>query len=139
LLRFQRLAGEGERALTAGDPEHAAEVLRAALALWRGPALNDLPDRADAAARATALWSSTVQRRVAADVALGRSAEVLPELRGLGRGRWTSPCSCCCSGPCGTADAPRRRLRSMRRCGRRSPTGSARHQGRSSARCTPGC
>lgn len=35
---FQRLAAQG-RAVAAGDPEQAAELLRRALALWRGPAL----------------------------------------------------------------------------------------------------
>src|SRR3954467_910827 len=40
--RFEQLAGEGRRALADGDPEQAAAVLRAALALWRGPALADL-------------------------------------------------------------------------------------------------
>src|SRR3954451_3766504 len=40
--RFEQLAGEGRRALADGDPEEAASVLRAALALWRGPALADL-------------------------------------------------------------------------------------------------
>ncbi|MFE7840546.1 BTAD domain-containing putative transcriptional regulator [Streptomyces sp. NPDC057474] len=36
--RFNELASRG-RAAAASDPEHAAEVLRGALALWRGPAL----------------------------------------------------------------------------------------------------
>ncbi|RNF98460.1 AfsR/SARP family transcriptional regulator, partial [Streptomyces botrytidirepellens] len=37
LLRFERLAGDGMRALDAGDPHSAATTLRRALALWRGP------------------------------------------------------------------------------------------------------
>src|SRR3954465_8372094 len=37
--RFQR---RGERGPPAGDPARAAELLRSALALWRGPALGDL-------------------------------------------------------------------------------------------------
>ncbi|MDN3028486.1 AfsR/SARP family transcriptional regulator [Streptomyces sp. S.PB5] len=36
--RFQRLTGEARRVLPA-DPGHAAELLRRALSLWRGPAL----------------------------------------------------------------------------------------------------
>src|SRR5918995_1980077 len=39
LGRFERLCGEGRRALGAGRPERAAARLRAALEEWRGPAL----------------------------------------------------------------------------------------------------
>src|SRR5919199_3777817 len=35
--RFERLLDEGRRALAAEDPTQAAEALREALALWRGP------------------------------------------------------------------------------------------------------
>src|SRR4051794_24426614 len=54
LHRFERLASDGMRALTDGDPAKAAVVLDDALALWRGPALADLPDRTAEAARAEA-------------------------------------------------------------------------------------
>ncbi|NDZ73051.1 AfsR/SARP family transcriptional regulator, partial [Streptomyces sp. SID10362] len=50
LHRFDRLAGEGTRALADGDPEKAAVVLDDALALWHGPVLADLPDRTAEAA-----------------------------------------------------------------------------------------
>ncbi|MGY1436576.1 AfsR/SARP family transcriptional regulator [Streptomyces reniochalinae] len=83
LLRFEHLATEGERALEEGDAERAARVLREALALWRGPALADLPDRAAVAARMEALRHAALQRRLAADLALGHAARVLPELRQL--------------------------------------------------------
>ncbi|GAA2070332.1 BTAD domain-containing putative transcriptional regulator [Streptomyces albiaxialis] len=83
LFRFQRLAHEGERALEAGDPATAAAVLREGLALWRGPALADLPDRASPALRAEALRATAVQRRLTADLELGRAARILPELREL--------------------------------------------------------
>ncbi|MFI8827721.1 BTAD domain-containing putative transcriptional regulator [Streptomyces sp. NPDC053431] len=43
-LRFERLAREGARAGAAGDPLRAEELLREALALWRGPALVDVRD-----------------------------------------------------------------------------------------------
>ncbi|KIF70158.1 SARP family transcriptional regulator, partial [Streptomyces sp. AcH 505] len=46
LHRFGRLADEGARALRAGDPAKAAGLLDDALALWHGPALTDLPERA---------------------------------------------------------------------------------------------
>uniref|UniRef100_UPI000A88B418 AfsR/SARP family transcriptional regulator n=2 Tax=Streptomyces albus TaxID=1888 RepID=UPI000A88B418 len=83
LHRFERLAAEGERALADGDSARAADLLREALALWRGPALADLPDRATAAARAEALRHAALHRRFAADLALGRAAQILPELRQL--------------------------------------------------------
>lgn len=41
--RFESLAAEGRRLLAAGRPAEATEPLTAALALWRGPALADLP------------------------------------------------------------------------------------------------
>lgn len=43
LHRFERLVAEGTRALDDGDPAQAAALLGDALALWRGPALADLP------------------------------------------------------------------------------------------------
>ena len=47
LLSFERLVAEGRQARAAGDVEHAASLLRSALALWRGPALADVvPGRA---------------------------------------------------------------------------------------------
>ncbi|NUR67127.1 MAG: AfsR family transcriptional regulator, partial [Streptomyces sp.] len=51
LHRFDRLTGEGARALADDDPAKAAGVLDDALALWRGPALADLPDRTAESAR----------------------------------------------------------------------------------------
>src|SRR5262245_6185560 len=39
--RFDRLSGEGRRLLDDGAAKRAAETLREALALWRGPALAD--------------------------------------------------------------------------------------------------
>src|SRR3954465_1630962 len=42
LHRFELLTGQAAAAMDAGDPAAAAESLREALALWRGPALADL-------------------------------------------------------------------------------------------------
>ncbi|MFF0308232.1 BTAD domain-containing putative transcriptional regulator [Streptosporangium sp. NPDC004379] len=93
--RFARLAAEGRAALSAGAPAEAADVLRAALGLWRGPALADLVDPADddatgfagsaaaAAARLEALRLAVVEDRVEADLLLGRRAEAVAELPGL--------------------------------------------------------
>ncbi|MFF7336783.1 BTAD domain-containing putative transcriptional regulator [Streptomyces sp. NPDC008163] len=83
LFRFERLAGEGARALAAGDPARATAVLSDALALWRGPALADLPDRHAAAVRWTARRLDARRDRLAAELALGRAAGALPELTAL--------------------------------------------------------
>lgn len=81
LFRFERMARAGEAALAADDPATAADVLTRALALWRGPALADLPDRTSAAARPEALRLAALRQRIEADLALGRAADALPELR----------------------------------------------------------
>ncbi|MDF9814674.1 BTAD domain-containing putative transcriptional regulator [Streptomyces sp. SPB162] len=80
---FERLAADGAAVLDAGDPEAAAGILREALALWRGPAYADLPDRTSAAARPEALRLTALHRRIDADLACGRAAESLPQLREL--------------------------------------------------------
>ncbi|WP_030617859.1 AfsR/SARP family transcriptional regulator [Streptomyces sclerotialus] len=85
LHRFERLAGEGERALADGDPAKAAALLDDALALWRGPALADLPDAVAEAAGAERLRLDARRVRLAADLALGRADEALPALTALCR------------------------------------------------------
>ncbi|MFG3228698.1 BTAD domain-containing putative transcriptional regulator [Kitasatospora sp. NPDC048194] len=80
---FQRLSAEGRRALDAGDHGLAAERLRAALALWRGPALADLPDRTGPAARLEAQREEARRHRITADLGLGRAAELVAELAEL--------------------------------------------------------
>lgn len=83
LHRFERLVGEGARALEDGDAAKAATVLDDALALWRGPALADLPDRAATAVRWEARRIEARRTRIAAVLALGRPDEALPELAAL--------------------------------------------------------
>ncbi|MFG2623840.1 BTAD domain-containing putative transcriptional regulator [Streptomyces sp. NPDC048473] len=83
LYRFERLAGEGARALGQGDAAKAVTVLDDALALWRGPALADLPDRGALAARWAARRLDARRSRLAAALALGRADEALPELVAL--------------------------------------------------------
>ncbi|MFH9348397.1 AfsR/SARP family transcriptional regulator [Kitasatospora sp. NPDC017646] len=83
LADFQRLSTEGRRALDAGDHALAAERLRAALALWRGPALADLPDRAGPAARLEAQRDEVRRHRITADLGLGRATELVAELAEL--------------------------------------------------------
>ncbi|MFE2320267.1 BTAD domain-containing putative transcriptional regulator [Streptomyces sp. NPDC059441] len=79
---FERLVREGKAALERADATTAAHTLREALALWRGPALADLPDR-DAATRLDALRLEATRARIDADLRLGRAPDVVPELKEL--------------------------------------------------------
>ena len=84
--RFERLAGEGTRLLANGDAEAAAERLRAGLALWRGPALDDLAYEAFAKAEIEQLEElrlRMLEDRIDADLALGRHDALVGELREL--------------------------------------------------------
>ncbi|MGW3511345.1 AfsR/SARP family transcriptional regulator [Streptomyces sp. NPDC000994] len=83
LHRFERLSGEGLRALADGDPAKAAVVLDDALALWRGPALADLPDRTAEAARWNTRHLDVRRARLTAALALGYAEQSLPELTAL--------------------------------------------------------
>ncbi|MFG2889401.1 BTAD domain-containing putative transcriptional regulator [Streptomyces sp. NPDC048248] len=82
LHRFERLAAEGGLALAA-DPARAAALLDEALALWRGPALADLPDASVEAARVESRRLDARRTRLAADLALGRAGHALPTLAAL--------------------------------------------------------
>ncbi|MFJ6644756.1 BTAD domain-containing putative transcriptional regulator [Streptomyces sp. NPDC091290] len=83
LHRFERLTGEGLRALADDDPAKAAGVLDDALALWHGPALADLPDRTAEAARVRTRHLDALRARHTAALALGRAEQALPELTAL--------------------------------------------------------
>ena len=86
LQRFEELAREGSGALERGDAATASTVLREALALWRGPALADLADEPaldPVAGRLEELRLLALERRIEADLALGRHADVVGELERL--------------------------------------------------------
>ncbi|WP_050502413.1 AfsR/SARP family transcriptional regulator [Streptomyces monomycini] len=83
LHRFEELAAEGAQALDGADPVKAAVLLDDALALWRGPALADLPEAAGEAARAERGHLDARRNRLAAEVALGRPGQALPALASL--------------------------------------------------------
>ncbi|MFE9770378.1 BTAD domain-containing putative transcriptional regulator [Streptomyces sp. NPDC005931] len=83
LHRFERLAGEGLRALADGDPAKAGAVLDHALALWHGPALADLPHRTAEAARLDTRRLDVLRARHTAALALGHAEQSLPELTAL--------------------------------------------------------
>jgi DNA-binding SARP family transcriptional activator len=84
--RFTRLAQEGRAALAGEDPVAAEGALREALALWRGPALADFlyePFAQNEIARLEDLRTVALEERIAADLALGRHAELVSELEAL--------------------------------------------------------
>jgi class 3 adenylate cyclase/tetratricopeptide (TPR) repeat protein len=85
LARFEQIAGEGRAALAAGDAERAAQLLRDALALWRGPALSGLPSETlrREAERLEELRLQALEDRLGADLARGRERDVVAELQPL--------------------------------------------------------
>lgn len=88
LERFEDLLAEGRRLFADGEAEEAGEVLRQALALWRGRPLADVEHEAFAlgeVARLEGLRLAGLQLRLESDLALGRHAEVVGELEVLVR------------------------------------------------------
>jgi DNA-binding SARP family transcriptional activator len=86
LHRFERLVEEGGRALAAAEPNRAAELLRSALSLWRGPALVDFAYEAFAQpviVRLEELRLAALESRIDADLALDRHLDLVSELQGL--------------------------------------------------------
>jgi YVTN family beta-propeller protein len=86
LERFDQLVSEGRRALAEGQPEHAADRLREALSLWRGPPLPELAGEPFAHAQIGRLEDSrldAIEARLDAELALGRYAEAIRELEPL--------------------------------------------------------
>ena len=82
LVRFERLVAEAD----AAPADVAAEKLREALALWRGPPLADLayePSAQPAIRRLEELRLAALEKRVAADLKRGRHADLIGELEAL--------------------------------------------------------
>ncbi|HTI33109.1 MAG TPA: BTAD domain-containing putative transcriptional regulator, partial [Miltoncostaea sp.] len=75
----------GRDALAAGDARGAAEVLAGALALWRGPALEEFgePFAEGEARRLAELRLALTEERLAADLALGRHVDAIREIEAL--------------------------------------------------------
>jgi DNA-binding SARP family transcriptional activator len=83
---FEDGVREGRARIEAGDLEHAAQVLRAALALWRGPALMEVAYENFARAEIRhldELRASAIESRIEADLGLGRHKALVSELRAL--------------------------------------------------------
>lgn len=86
LPRYQRLAAEGRRELAAGNDAVAAERLLQAQALWRGPALADVPPGPLLRPRIEQLQESrlaVMEQSIEARLRMGQHQEVLSELAGL--------------------------------------------------------
>jgi DNA-binding SARP family transcriptional activator len=84
--RFERLAGDGRRALLSGDAAGARRRLREALALWRGEPLADVPRAYYAVvvrARLRELWLTALEDRLEADLVAGSAFSVVAELTEL--------------------------------------------------------
>jgi DNA-binding SARP family transcriptional activator len=84
-FRFDTLLEEAKRA-AATDPAAAVGAYEEALALWRGGAFEDLgsePSLRAEVARLEELRMAAIEQRVAGELALGRHAEVVPELETL--------------------------------------------------------
>jgi predicted ATPase/DNA-binding SARP family transcriptional activator len=86
-LAFEAAARTGTAALRAGDAAGAADVLRRAIAAWRGPALGELAGAqrfaTEAADRLEGLRVAATADRIEADLRLGGGADLLPELDGM--------------------------------------------------------
>lgn len=86
MQQFESLAAEGRGMLDRGDEEAAAARLGKALALWRGPLLADASQSElviRESERAAELRLTATELWVEANLACGRFAQVIPELRRL--------------------------------------------------------
>ncbi len=82
---FHALVTEARDAASSGRPDTAAEGLRRALGLWRGPAFADADttELSVVAARLEEERRRALEDRVEADMAAGRYADVVPDLERL--------------------------------------------------------
>jgi predicted ATPase/DNA-binding SARP family transcriptional activator len=88
VTRFEQLVRTGRDQMARGELDAGSQSIRAALGLWRGPALADVADAAFAAAtiaRLSELRLSAIEDRIDADFAVGSGAELVPEVEQLSR------------------------------------------------------
>jgi DNA-binding SARP family transcriptional activator len=86
VCRFESLLTEADHRARTGDAAAEAALLGEALGLWRGEPLADVESeslRRDEAGRLSELRARAVERRVEADLRLGRHLELIGELRAL--------------------------------------------------------
>src|SRR5215475_13224407 len=79
--RFEELAGEGRRALAAGDAARARQRLCSALEMWRGEPLAEFAYERFAQAEMARL--AAAEDRIDADLALGAGGELVGEIESL--------------------------------------------------------
>ena len=87
MQEFTALAERARGMARAGDTDGAAGLFREALALWRGPALEDAapwcPWLAGEAARLEEARAAVAEERIECDLALGRHGEAVTEIASL--------------------------------------------------------
>jgi DNA-binding SARP family transcriptional activator len=84
--QFEERTEQGRAALRDGNADMAAQLLREALALWRGPALAGVGEAPYARSEAIRLEEGalgTLEHRIDADLALGRHLGLVGELEAL--------------------------------------------------------
>ena len=84
--RFEQLSSQGVEALRDGRSQDAATAFAEALALWRGPALGEIAEGGLLVAEAVRLDEMrlhALEHRIEAELASGRDAELVGELRAL--------------------------------------------------------
>ncbi|REE96265.1 AfsR/SARP family transcriptional regulator [Thermomonospora umbrina] len=89
LAEFDERAARGAAALERGDAAGAAEILASALGIWSGPALGNVPVGRVLELELLGMEEArmrTLERRIEADLMLGRHRHLLPELRMLAAG-----------------------------------------------------
>ncbi len=90
--RFETGVSDGRQLLAGGEPAAAAETLRNALSLWRGPPLSEVTfhDFAQAETRRLdELRLTAVEACIDADLELGQHAALIGELEALVAEHWT--------------------------------------------------
>jgi DNA-binding SARP family transcriptional activator len=88
LARFEAGAEEASRALSRGEAQRASDLLREALAVWRGAPMVDFayePFAKSAILRLEEIRLVALEQRIDADLALGRQASLIGELEELVR------------------------------------------------------
>jgi DNA-binding SARP family transcriptional activator len=83
-LQFARLCREGAASMRAGYWQEASDQLNAALGLWRGTPLEDVPCQTlheSQVPRLEELRLQALEQRLSADLHLGKHVEIIAELR----------------------------------------------------------
>lgn len=83
--RFEMLVDSGKKALVADDAAAASELLGQAVGHWRGRPFGgvDAPAVMTEASRLSELHLNALETRIAADLAIGRNADLIGEIREL--------------------------------------------------------